>query len=145
MHLTRYGKDMNMDHNANDIEIQEIRTRVFDLILAMPDDELRKLLKYLDERQKLRLSDKREHNRKKVSIEAECKCNDVQFKDSIEDISYGGVFIKTDEQFSIGQEIMVSFSIPRLKINNNITLIGEVVRIVPDGVGVRFIKPAPFI
>ena len=102
-------------------------------------------MRYLDERQKLRLSDKREHNRKKVSIEAECKYNDVQFKDSIEDISYGGVFIKTDEQFSIGQEIMVSFSVPRLKINYNITLIGEVVRIVPDGVGVKFIKPAPFI
>jgi len=134
-----------MDHNTNDSAIQEIRGRVFDLILAMPDEDLRELLKDLDERQKWRLSDKRNHNRKKVSTEAEYTCDDVQFKDSIENMSYGGVFINTDGKFSIGQEIMLSFSIPRLKFNNKATLIGEIVRIVPDGVGVKFTKPAPFI
>ena len=110
----------------------------------MPDEELRELLKDLDRRQKFRLSDKRGHGRKKVSIEVEYTCGDVQFKDIIENISHGGVFIKTDEKFSIGQEIMVSFSVPRLKVNNKITLIGEIIRISSEGVGVRFAKPAPF-
>ena len=134
-----------MDYNANDIEIQEAQNRVIDLILAMPDDELRELLKYLGERQKMRLSDKRKHSRQKVSIEAECTCDDVQFIDYIEDVSCSGVFIKTDEKFTIGQEIMVTFSTPRLKFNNKITLNGEVVRTVPDGVGVRFYRPPPII
>jgi Tfp pilus assembly protein PilZ/uncharacterized membrane protein YuzA (DUF378 family) len=98
---------------------------------------------------RLSLADTREHKRKKVSIEAEYTCGDDRFKDSIENISNSGVFIKTDEIFSVGQEITLSFSIPKslsgpkLKLNDKLNIDGEIVRIEPDGVGIRLAKLIP--
>jgi len=98
---------------------------------------------------RLSISDPRELKRKKVSIEAEYTCGGNQFEGSIENISRGGIFIKTDENFSVGQEIMISFSTPKsistpkLKFNDKVNLVGEIVRIGPDGVGVRLAKLIP--
>ncbi len=134
-----------MIDNNNEPDINEVRSRLFDLILAMPDTELRKLIKDLDKKQELRIADKREHYRENVSIDVDCSVDDVQFKDFIKNISSGGVFIKTDENFSLGQKIMISFSLPKFKFKNAITIMGEVVRVSPGGIGVKFNEPVSHI
>ncbi len=134
-----------MIDNNNEHDINEVRSRLFDLILAMPDTELRQLLKDLDKKQELRIADKREHYRENVSIDVDCSVDDVQFKDFIKNISSGGVFIKTDENFSLGQKIMISFSLPKFKFKNAITIMGEVVRVSPGGIGVKFNAPVSHI
>ncbi len=134
-----------MINNNNEPDINEVRSRLFDLILAMRDTELRQLLKDLDKKQELRLADKREHYREQVSIDVDCSGDDVQCKDFIKNISSGGVFIKTDENFSLGQKIMISFSLPKFKFKNAITIMGEVVRVSPGGIGVKFNAPVSHI
>lgn len=56
--------------------------------------------------------------------------------DFIQDISAGGVFIKTHEQFAVGQTVALSFSLPRF--GELLNLSSEVVRLCHEGVGVRF-------
>ncbi len=134
-----------MTDNIDELDIHEVRSRLFDLILVAPDAELRQLLEELKKRQELRRSNMREHYREDVSIEVDCSTDDIQCQDSIKNLSSGGVFIETDENYSMGQKIMVTFSIPKYKFDNKITLVGEVVRIEPTGVGVKFNEPVPHI
>ena len=60
----------------------------------------------------------------------------VTCQDFFQDMSNSGVFIKTSQSFSEGQRILMTFMSPDnqqpFKIN------GEIVRVMPDGVGVKF-------
>ncbi len=56
--------------------------------------------------------------------------------DSIRNISAGGMFINTKENFFIGETVTLSFSLPRF--GSFINLASEVVRVCPDGVAVQF-------
>jgi hypothetical protein len=134
-----------MADKLNELDIHEVRSRLFDLILVIPDAELRQLLEELIKRQESRPENLREHYREDVSIEVECTADNVKCQDSIKNISSGGIFIETEENFSMGQKIMVTFSIPKYNFDNKITLVGEVVRIEPSGVGVKFNEPIPHI
>jgi hypothetical protein len=134
-----------MTDNIDELDIHEVRSRLFDLILVTPDAELRQLLEELKKRQESRLANMREHYREDVSIEVDCLADEIKCQDSIKNISSGGIFIQTDEKFSMGQKIMVTFSIPKYKFDNKITLVGEVVRIEPSGIGVKFNEPVPHI
>jgi len=58
------------------------------------------------------------------------------YKDYIQDISAGGVFIETRMPFSVGQEVSLSFPLPDHEKYIRIT--GEVVRTSPQGIGVKF-------
>jgi Tfp pilus assembly protein PilZ len=51
----------------------------------------------------------------------------------IENLSKGGVFIKTSGTFSVGQEISLFFG----KENMD----GTIIRVEPQGIGVKFGKP----
>lgn len=134
-----------MADNINELDIHEVRSRLFDLILVTPDAELRQLLEELIKRQESRPENLREYYREDVSIEVECTADNVKCQDSIKNISSGGIFIETEENFSMGQKIMVTFSIPKFNFDNKITLVGEVVRVEPSGVGVKFNEPVPHI
>jgi hypothetical protein len=134
-----------MADKLNELDIHEVRSRLFDLILVIPDAELRQLLEELIKRQESRPENLREYYREDVSIEVECTADNVKCQDSIKNISSGGIFIETEENFSMGQKIMVTFSIPKYNFDNKITLVGEVVRIEPSGVGVKFNEPIPHI
>ena len=54
----------------------------------------------------------------------------------IEDISAWGVFIRTQKQIPIGEDI--TMTIPQPDSENSIKIIGEVVRTSPKGIGVKF-------
>jgi hypothetical protein len=68
-------------------------------------------------------------------ILAECRTIDSTFEASIQNVSSAGVFIKTSSKLSIGQEIAITFSFPRTR--QTIMVNGEIVRITPEGVGVK--------
>ena len=57
-------------------------------------------------------------------------------KDFIKDISSGGVFIKTNMPFSVGQDVSLAFQIP--KQQEHIKMTGKIVRITDEGIGVKF-------
>jgi len=60
----------------------------------------------------------------------------ICYKDYIKDISAGGVFIETRMPFSVGQEVSLAFPLPNYQ--KYIKIIGEIVRISPHGIGVKF-------
>lgn len=112
--------------------------RLVELIHQLPGDRLKKLL---DQLEKMIIAEaKKEGERKNVRISCLISVDyaDAErvFKDYIQDISAGGVFIKTRESFSMGEEIVLSMSLSGE--GNAFKIPAEVVRKAPDGIGVRF-------
>jgi Tfp pilus assembly protein PilZ len=112
--------------------------RLVELIHKLPEDRLEALLSQLEKM--LIEAAKREGDRKNVRISClisvDYADSDRVFKDYIQDISAGGVFIKTRESFSIGEEIVLSMSLSGQ--GNAFKIPAEVVRNAPDGIGVKF-------
>jgi Tfp pilus assembly protein PilZ len=67
---------------------------------------------------------------------AACKTKDCAFIAPICDISSNGVFIKTTRQFSVGQEVAMTITVPSTGESHMVT--GEIVRVSAEGVGVNF-------
>ena len=65
-----------------------------------------------------------------------CKTADSEFNASIQDISGSGIFIKTTEPLSPGQEIAMTFKFPKAK--KPIMVTGEIVRTTRTGAAVQF-------
>ena len=72
----------------------------------------------------------------KNPVIAECFTTDSQFKASIQDLCTSGVFINTDKNFSIGQEISLTFWFP--ESGKKMMASGKIVRITYSGIGVKF-------
>lgn len=66
---------------------------------------------------------------------------DRYYRDFIQDMSDGGVFIKTRQTFKPGQEILMTFMSPDQQKPFKIP--GEIMRTLDNGIGVRFIKESP--
>ena len=69
-------------------------------------------------------------------ITVSCETSASEFNASIQDISGSGIFIKTTEPLSIGQEIAMTFKFP--KSPKPIMVTGEVVRTTRFGAAVEF-------
>lgn len=80
----------------------------------------------------------RDYNRKSCLIAVDYSSQDRFFRDFIQNISAGGVFIETRELFSPGQEIGLTFSIPNSQIPFRIS--GRITRTSSKGVAVKFLK-----
>jgi uncharacterized protein (TIGR02266 family) len=120
------------------LERYQVIGRLVELIHNLPEKRLEMLLEQLekeilDEAQK-------EGDRKNVRISClisvDYADSERVFKDYIQDISSGGVFIKTRESFSIGEEIVLSMSLAG--DGKAFKIPAEVVRKAEDGIGVRF-------
>ena len=110
-----------------------ITARLIELIKNMPEDEQRTLLKDLEEKP---FEGRRKHVRKPFLMAVDYSTQDHVYKDFIQDISTGGVFIQTHMPFTVGQEVSLTFPLPNYQ--KHIKVIGEVVRSTPQGVGVKF-------
>ena len=112
--------------------------RLVELIHKLPGPRLEELLKELEKM--ILEAAKREGDRKDVRISClisvDYADSERVFKDYIQDISAGGVFIKTRESFNIGEEITLSMSLSGA--GNAFKIPAEVVRKATDGIGVRF-------
>ncbi|HUV77185.1 MAG TPA: PilZ domain-containing protein [Desulfobacterales bacterium] len=118
-----------------DIELgkNEVRAFLFEIIDRMSESEMRQLLTELEERQN---KERRSCRRKGFSTMVDYNVADRYYRDFIQNISERGVFIKTTETFSKGQETLMTFMSPDYQKPFKIR--GEIARIHPDGVGVAF-------
>jgi len=110
-----------------------ITARLIELIKNMPEDEQRTLLKDLEEKP---FEGRRKHVRKPFLMAVDYSTQDHVYKDFIQDISTGGVFIQTHMPFTVGQEVSLTFPLPNYQKHIKVT--GEVVRSTTQGVGVKF-------
>lgn len=81
--------------------------------------------------------EKRKYGRKRfneILPIADCKTEECVFRAVIHNISSGGVFIKTNRNFSIGQEIAMQITFPSTRETVRVT--GEITRISSEGAGV---------
>lgn len=99
----------------------------------MPEDEMRQLLKYLEER---KITDRRKYTRKDFFRIIDYTIEDRYYRDFINDISESGVFIGTSNEFSVGQEIIMTFFSPDHE--KPFKIHGEIKHIHTDGIGVKF-------
>jgi Tfp pilus assembly protein PilZ len=79
---------------------------------------------------------KRKHTRKRLVTVVDYATQGQGYRDFIQNISAGGVFVETTVPISIGQELSLTFALPSHQAQIKIS--GEVVRISPQGIGVRF-------
>ena len=142
----------NGSYNKNAASLQqwdknEILVRLIALIIDLHEEDQRELIKELDakyagafskpsEKQRKQIEDMRKHPRKPDLIPVECSTHDVCFTNFINDISDGGVYIKTNAPFYVGQEIRLDFSLRETQ--DSLCVVGEVVRVDAQGIGVIF-------
>lgn len=117
--------------------MDEITENLIKIIQKMPEKDRVKLYRVLEKKYPL---EKRKN--KRISFESqagytslECFGNDI-----IQDISVGGVFMKTVEPLTIGRPIILT--IPSTDGSHSIKMQGEVVRVADDGVGIKFTRKA---
>ena len=115
--------------------MNESRTtaRLFELIKTMSEDEQLALLKELGERFS---KGRRKHEREPFFMVADYSTEDRVYRDYIQNVSAGGVFIETHMPFTSGQEVSLAFPLPNYQ--KYIKIIGEVARVTPQGIGVVF-------
>jgi len=121
--------------NAN-LPKSEGRKHLSVLISNLSVTKKLELLKKLANWHQSKIAEFREHLRKSSLIPAECLSDGVSFTDFIQNISNGGVFIQTEADFYVGQQITMTFSLP--KVEKDITVRGKVVRFDSQGIGVKF-------
>jgi len=129
----RRGLQSVLIDNPSEIENQK------DLCLSISsksETERRELLKKLVIWYHSKSVELREFPRKPFSLPITHTSNGVNFIYFIINISNDGVFIRTDSNFHIGQQIIMNFSLP--KVEKDITVSGKVVRVVSQGIGVKF-------
>lgn len=117
----------------NELDGNEVRSLVFEIINRMSDQELRRLLKELKERQH---KEQREYSRKDFLSIIDYTVEDRHYRDFIRDMSESGVFIKTSQTFSVGQPILMTFMSPDNQKPFRIN--GEIKHTQEDGIGVKF-------
>ena len=105
-----------------------LTARLFDIIQNMTEGEQLKLLSDLDE--------KRIYSRIAYIMPVKYETREGSYCDYITDISYGGAFIMTSEDFSIGQEMTISLSFRGQK--DLFKIEGKVVRATSEGIGVEY-------
>jgi Tfp pilus assembly protein PilZ len=121
-------------------ELERYRSigRLVELIHHMPAGRLKSYLEQLEKEtsEKEVGESERRHVRVDCFVSVDYTDSEKIFKDYIEDISTSGVFIKSRESFSIGEEIVLSMSLSRE--GSAFKIPATVVRVAPDGFGVSF-------
>lgn len=113
--------------------------RLMELILAMNDEQRLDLLDKLEEMpvEDLSLGD-RNDVRKDFQKDISFSVQDRQYKAICRDISNGGIFIQTNEVFSVGQTVILN--IPFSDGSREIKVPAEIVRVSNHGIGLKFMK-----
>jgi Tfp pilus assembly protein PilZ len=111
----------------------KVRALIFETISSMSDQEMRQFLKKLEARQD---KEQRKYSRKDFLTITDYNVGDRYYRDFIQDISTSGVFIKTSQNFSVGQPILMTFMSPDNQKPFRIN--GEIIRTQKDGIGVKF-------
>jgi len=130
--------------NSNS-EVDNVRRRLFELISKLSYNEILELVEELESKIKLKI-EVRNYPRKPTKIEAniivwdstlsKTSTHKISFKEPIQNISEGGVFIETAYPFRINKRLSLIFSLPGVK--DSISIKGKIVRVDHQGIGVKF-------
>jgi Tfp pilus assembly protein PilZ len=123
----------DMNETDNELDRNEVRSLIAERIDGLSDEKMRQLLKYLDEEE---TSEQRKYDRKDFLKIIDYAVGDRFYRDIIQNISAGGAFIETSENFSKGQKISMTLMSPDHEGPFKIS--GEIVRIHSNGIGVTF-------
>lgn len=131
--------------NFSDTESGDSRVleELIRLILDMPPEKRSSLLDrltspFVEEDPEAKRGDIRKSYHKTVYFDFE----NFTYTGLIRDISTSGMFIETGESFKIGQMIMVN--IPDSTDDGYVRLAGEIIRMEPDGIGIKFLSKAKY-
>ncbi len=128
-----------MENNEDYPEKNDVILQLIKRILEMTDGEKLDLLEQLGKVpvKELSLGD-RDGIRRMYEQTITFSTQDRQYTAPCKDISNGGIFIQTGEIFRLGQ--LVTLEIPFSHGKESIKVPAEIVRINPDGIGLRFMK-----
>ena len=126
--------DYDENSNSNGIIL-----RLMERILAMNDEQRLDLLSKLKElpSEDLSMGD-RDDVRKGFKKNISFSVLDRSYKAICKDISNGGLFIQTNEVFTVGQAVVLN--IPFSDGSREIKVPAEIVRVSNQGIGLRFMK-----
>jgi hypothetical protein len=125
----------NIDH---DLDRNELRAFIFEIIDDMSYTEMRQLLKDLEKWQKSK-NEKRKYPRKSTLIDITYSSDQRRiFEDFVRNISAAGLFIETNLVSELGQKLTMTFSHP--SSGDPIKVTGKVIRADSEGIGVKFNK-----
>jgi uncharacterized protein (TIGR02266 family) len=122
-----------MAASEKDMANGSVTARLMDLISRLPVHAQEVLLRKLEEKTGLY---KRKHPRKPYVSEVNFSTGDQAYKELVQDISPGGLFIETRAPLAVGQEITLLLSLPDHE--RPMKILGEVVRATDQGIGVKF-------
>lgn len=127
-----------MENNDNELGKNEVRAFIFEIIDDMSDTEMRQLLKDLEKWRKSK-NEKRKYPRKSTLINITYSSDQRRiFEDFVRNISAGGLFIETNLLSELGQKLTMTFSHPGS--GDPIKVLGKVIRVDSQGIGVKFNK-----
>jgi hypothetical protein len=126
----------------DDLDCKEaVTVRLIKHILEMSEQQQTTLLKQLEDPSFFPGGfGERDDIRRPYINEIEFESKGCLCKGASQDISGGGMFIKTTEKFSVGNTIVLK--IPFTDNQKKIRVPAEIVRIASDGIGVEFLKAA---
>jgi Tfp pilus assembly protein PilZ len=122
-----------MEKQNQEVGGTNVTDQLIERIRSMALEKQAQLLNELDDGHDRKL---RQHDRKTFFMIVDYVVGDRYFRDFIQDMSDTGVFIKTSHNIPLGTKILMTFMSPDNQKPFKIS--GEVVRVTPEGVGIRF-------
>jgi Tfp pilus assembly protein PilZ len=125
----------------------QVTSHLFKLIVEMSENQQLLLLEQLGQplefdapERTVRLegteASMRENPRKHCLINADYRIKGSSFRSYILDISIGGVFIETNDRFSVGESVILNFNLPDSP--QPVSVPGKIAWSGPQGFGVKF-------
>jgi Tfp pilus assembly protein PilZ len=114
--------------------------KLFQIILNLPEEKQLALLQHAEE---LLVKERRAFIRKSCSIPVSYATYDRVYSNTIKNISQRGVFIETQRPLFVGEELVMSFTMPGF--GKPLKVKGEIVQVSRSGIGVEFKNVSPYI
>ena len=121
---------MTTEGNGDGARLME---RITSLVANLSDEKKQMLLETLIEWQQ---KEQRSDSRIACLIAVDYATEKRAYRDFMQDLSKGGVFIETREPLNIGEALSLTFTMP--KTGSNFKISGKIVRSDDKGVGVEF-------
>jgi Tfp pilus assembly protein PilZ len=129
--------DKDADRDDSLVHRQMIIARIFILIKQLDRDTLLQRLRPFSDPDFRWV---REYPRLRCYIQVDFAAGGKAYRSSIRDISAGGVFIETGDEFKPGQDIALCFSLAESDEMLAFKLKGKVMRVYQDGIGVQYVN-----
>ncbi len=114
--------------------------KLFQIILNLPEEKQLALLQHAED---LLVKERRAFIRKSCSIPVSYATYDRVYSNTIKNISQKGVFIETKRPLFVGEELILSFTMPGF--GKAFKVKGEIVQVSRSGIGVEFKNMSPYV